>query len=201
MQVCSDVTPTFVTSYLLTGNYVILKGRFPEVFWVRSVTIILRRTRYELWFCGLQHRTIYVRVLTLWQNMLPPSPGWKYDEHIIAVCRYSARKVTFCSLTKQISFSRWLDSPSGPRPSHCWGFSYTRWDTSHSVELLWTTDRPVAGTATYTTHDTLKRLISMLPAGFEPAFPASERPQSHALDPAANGSGPRKHNKTKNSPN
>ena len=29
----------------------------------------------------------------------------------------------------------------------------------------------------------------MLPAGFEPAIPARERPQSHALDRAANGTG------------
>ena len=30
----------------------------------------------------------------------------------------------------------------------------------------------------------------MPPAGFEPAIPASERPQSHALDRAAAGIGP-----------
>ena len=29
----------------------------------------------------------------------------------------------------------------------------------------------------------------MLPAGFEPAFPASQRPQTHALDRAATGIG------------
>jgi hypothetical protein len=29
----------------------------------------------------------------------------------------------------------------------------------------------------------------MPPAGFEPAVPASERPQTHALDGAANGLG------------
>ena len=29
----------------------------------------------------------------------------------------------------------------------------------------------------------------MTPAGFEPAIPASERPQTHALDRAANGIG------------
>jgi len=36
-----------------------------------------------------------------------------------------------------------------------------------------------------TTHDTHKRQISMSPAGFESAIPASERPQTHALDGAA----------------
>jgi hypothetical protein len=29
----------------------------------------------------------------------------------------------------------------------------------------------------------------MFPAGFEPAFPARERPQTHALDTAATGVG------------
>ena len=36
-----------------------------------------------------------------------------------------------------------------------------------------------------TTHNTHKRQTSMLPAGFEPTIPASERPQTHALDRAA----------------
>jgi hypothetical protein len=36
-----------------------------------------------------------------------------------------------------------------------------------------------------TTHNTHKRQISMSPSGFEPAFPASERPQTHALYRAA----------------
>ena len=35
---------------------------------------------------------------------------------------------------------------------------------------------------------------SMAPAGFEPAVPASERPQTHALDPAATGVGKYKRN-------
>jgi hypothetical protein len=38
-----------------------------------------------------------------------------------------------------------------------------------------------------TTHNNDKRQTSMLPAGFEPTIPASERPQIHALDGAATG--------------
>ena len=38
-------------------------------------------------------------------------------------------------------------------------------------------------------HNTQKRQISMLPVKFEPAFPASERPQNHVLDKAATGIG------------
>ena len=40
-----------------------------------------------------------------------------------------------------------------------------------------------------TTHSTHKRQISMAPAGFEPAIPASERSQSHALNGAATSIG------------
>jgi hypothetical protein len=45
-----------------------------------------------------------------------------------------------------------------------------------------------------TTHNTPKRLTSMPPAGFEPALPAGERPQTHSLDRAATGIGQFKHN-------
>jgi hypothetical protein len=40
-----------------------------------------------------------------------------------------------------------------------------------------------------TTHNTHKRQTSMPPVGFEPAIPASERPQTHILDRAATGIG------------
>jgi hypothetical protein len=40
-----------------------------------------------------------------------------------------------------------------------------------------------------TTHNTHTRQTSMLPARFEPTIPASERPQTHALDHAATGIG------------
>jgi hypothetical protein len=39
------------------------------------------------------------------------------------------------------------------------------------------------------THNTHKRQTSMIPAGFEPTFPAYERPQTHALDHVAFGAG------------
>jgi hypothetical protein len=38
-----------------------------------------------------------------------------------------------------------------------------------------------------TTHNTRKRQTSMSSAGFESTIPASERPQTHALDRAATG--------------
>jgi hypothetical protein len=55
-----------------------------------------------------------------------------------------------------------------------------------SVGLLWMSDQPVLYLTTLITH---KRQTSMSPAGFEPAIPASERPQIHALDREATGIG------------
>jgi len=40
-----------------------------------------------------------------------------------------------------------------------------------------------------TTHNTHKRQTSMSPAGFEPAIPASKRPQTYVLNRAATGIG------------
>ena len=58
-------------------------------------------------------------------------------------------------------------------------------DTRCSVGLLWTSDRPVAGTSAWQ-HTTLTTdKTSMSPAGFEPTLAARERSQSHALDLAA----------------
>ena len=57
-------------------------------------------------------------------------------------------------------------------------------DMPHSVRLLRIRVRPVADTSNsqHTTQQT-----SMLPAGFEPAIPAREGTQTHALDRAATG--------------
>jgi len=61
-------------------------------------------------------------------------------------------------------------------------------DTQHSVGLFWTKDRPVAETFTGK-HTTLTRQKSMPRTRFEPAFPASERKPTHALDRATTGMG------------
>ena len=58
-------------------------------------------------------------------------------------------------------------------------------DIPQSVGLLWTSDQSDAERDLYlTTHNTIKRQISMPPVGFEPTIPASERPQSRPLGPA-----------------
>jgi hypothetical protein len=57
-------------------------------------------------------------------------------------------------------------------------------DTTQSVGLLWTSDRPVAETSTWQTHNTYNRQTSMPSARFEPAIPAGDRSQTYALDRA-----------------
>ena len=59
-------------------------------------------------------------------------------------------------------------------------------DTSRSVGFLWTNGRPVAETYIWQ-QTTFARDTSIPPAGFEPAFPARQRPQTHAVDSAATG--------------
>jgi hypothetical protein len=50
----------------------------------------------------------------------------------------------------------------------------------HTVGLLWTSDQPVSETSTCTGQH--NRQASMPSAGFEPATPATKRPQTYALD-------------------
>jgi hypothetical protein len=59
-------------------------------------------------------------------------------------------------------------------------------DAPQSVGLLWTSDQPAVETST-SQHTTLE--TEPCPQGFEPAIPASERPQTHSLDRAATGTG------------
>jgi hypothetical protein len=67
----------------------------------------------------------------------------------------------------------WLDSPSGPRPSHCWGFEIRLRHTTLSRTPLdeWSTGRR----ALYlTTHNNHKRQTSIPLAGFETPIPVKE---------------------------
>jgi len=50
-------------------------------------------------------------------------------------------------------------------------------DTPHSIVLLWTSDQPDADLNAFNTQ---KRQTSMPPSGFDPTFPASERPLESA---------------------
>ena len=59
---------------------------------------------------------------------------------------------------------------------------------ARSVGLLWTSDQPDTETSTWQ-HNAHKRQKSMPSARFEPAIPASERLQTHALDRASTRTG------------
>jgi hypothetical protein len=75
----------------------------------------------------------------------------------------------------------WLNSPSWPGPPHCWGFTITLRHTIIGRTPLgeWSARRRDLCLATHNTHN---RQTCRHPAVFEPAIPASERPQTHALD-------------------
>jgi hypothetical protein len=62
-------------------------------------------------------------------------------------------------------------------------------DTPQSVRLLWKSDQPDAKDLYLRIHNAHNRQTSMPPAVFEPAIPASKRPQNHALEHAATGIG------------
>jgi len=55
-------------------------------------------------------------------------------------------------------------------------------DTTHPLGLLWMNDQPNIETSTWKHVVRIKRQTSMPSAGFEPAIPKSERPQTHALE-------------------
>ena len=89
-------------------------------------------------------------------------------------------------LSEQISFS-WLDSRSGTRPPSCQGSDIT--PTGHTRHRRTPLEEWSARPGIfYLTASTLTReMTSMSSAEFKPAFPASERPQTHVLDHAATG--------------
>ena len=64
-------------------------------------------------------------------------------------------------------------------------------DAPQSLGLLWRHDQPDAETSTWqdTTLTTDRHPYPPPAAGFEPAIPRTERPQTHALDRAATGGG------------
>jgi len=66
------------------------------------------------------------------------------------------------------------------------GASRLHSDTPHSVGFLWMSDHPRPETSAWQhTH----KIQTSVPLGSETAFPASEPPQTHALDRAASGIG------------
>ena len=71
-------------------------------------------------------------------------------------------------------------APSRPGPPHYLGFAITLRRTTLGGTPL-DNESARRRDLDLTTHDTHNRQISMPQVGFEPAIPASERPQTHAL--------------------
>jgi len=106
-------------------------------------------------------------------------------------CRKRRRTFSFryqnCYLVySEFPFSSWLDSPSGTRPHSCRGFTITlRHITLGRTPLeVWSVRRRNIHWQRTHIH-THTRQQSMPQAEFELAIPATERPQTHALNRAA----------------
>ena len=96
-------------------------------------------------------------------NSMSKSPSWKVNNH-----------------SAFLPPPHGATAPSGPRPPHYRGFKIIlRHTTLGRTPLDRWQARPLAD------NTQLSLRTSMTPAGFEPANPASERPQTRALDRAA----------------
>jgi hypothetical protein len=84
-------------------------------------------------------------------------------------------------------FHHGATDPSAPGPPHYRGFPITLRHTtlSRTPMIVWSSRHRDLYLTTHNTHERHPYPWG----GFEPTIPASERPQSHALDRAANGIG------------
>jgi hypothetical protein len=112
----------------------------------------------------------------------------QYVLYLSSYYRTWHRAMHVCMLTPTcIFFPNGSTAPWGPRPPHYRGFTITHFRHT-TVGRTPLDEWPARRRDLYlTTHNTHKRKTSMPPVGFEPAIPASERPQTHALDRAATG--------------
>ena len=94
----------------------------------------------------------------------------------------------FWTIILDVFFGGGATAPVSPRPPV---LSYLNYIVKYTqtVGLLWTSDQPIADTATYTTHNQHKEQISMPSAGFETMIPPLKRLQACALNRTATGSG------------
>ena len=102
-------------------------------------------------------------------------------------CNYLAVNKQCLMLLVDSFFYPGATSPTGPEASLSRIYSHvkthhTRWDCSGRV--ISSSQRPLLDNTQHS-----QRQTSVPPAGFEPTIPASERPQTHAFDRAATGTG------------
>jgi hypothetical protein len=96
--------------------------------------------------------------------------------------------VTYRFYHKCFFFSNGATAPCGPGPPHRQGFTIILRHTTLGRTPL--DERSARRRDLYlTTHNTHNRQTSMPPAGFETAIPASERPQTDAIELSATGIG------------
>jgi hypothetical protein len=105
-------------------------------------------------------------------------PMLPYSTFVRSVVNLTKWCITLNHLRKKYFFHI-ATAPSGPRPPHYRGFKITLRHTTLGRTPLdeWSVRRRDLYLTTLHTHN---RQTSMTPAGFEPAVPASERPQTHA---------------------
>jgi hypothetical protein len=94
--------------------------------------------------------------------------------------------VNFSCYNKGTFFYHGATASSGPRPPHCRGCMIILRHTTLGRTALdeWSVRRR---NLYLTTHNTHNRETSIPPVRFEPAIPASKRPQTHTLERAATG--------------
>jgi hypothetical protein len=110
-----------------------------------------------------------------------------YVKYSLAVANLTYQQWSF-NLHTGPFFFHVATAPSGPGPPNYRGFTITLRHTTLGRTPL---DEGAARRRDLylTAHNTHKRQISMPPAGFESAIPASEQLQTHALDRTATGIG------------
>jgi hypothetical protein len=112
---------------------------------------------------------------------------WPFAEYYVQPCTERMKGL------QQQFFFPWLDNPNGASPPHCWSIYISHSDTPKSVGLLWSRDRPVAGTSSWRhTTITADRHPCFSSDGIQTRNVTNERPQTHDFDCAATGIGYRK---------
>jgi len=108
----------------------------------------------------------------------------KHDYTVISILHFPSNSLYTVQIIVKFFFPVALrkDSGSCSPPD---GALRLHADTPEAVVLLWTSDQPDTKNSDNTQQSQTK--TSILPAGIEPAIPASKRPQTHALDGAATG--------------
>ena len=118
-------------------------------------------------------------LLVLFFQLLVQSVARHTDAYLLLKVAYTVR------LAGTVLSPSGATAQRGPGPPYSSSFCITHSDTPQSVGLLWTSYRPVAETFKHTTLTEDRH--SLFPAGLWPATPASDRPQTLALDRSVTG--------------